>query len=179
MSCDNRYRILFVSLLLVAPSSSALGQENDSRPYTWSDGEHVRTVMLAPSLWVGGNGTTIESSDGEVAKVIGPVSKAATGPTAAAVPRHPVFRSATGELMTLPGGVLVIFDGSWSKQKVEALFARAEVTSDRVEPLVGFENGFYVSTEPGFPSLELANEWAGMKGVELSSPNWWTELTTK
>ena len=41
------------------------------------------------------------------------------------------------------------------------------------------ENGFLVQTEPGFPSLELANELAAQEGVVISSPNWWREVETR
>ncbi|WP_420626626.1 hypothetical protein [Candidatus Poriferisodalis sp.] len=41
------------------------------------------------------------------------------------------------------------------------------------------DNGYFVETEPGFPSLNLANSLATQDGVVLSSPNWWTELVTK
>ena len=45
---------------------------------------------------------------------------------------------------------------------------------------MGFiENGFVVKTEPGFPSLELANELAARDGVLISSPNWWREVEAK
>ena len=45
---------------------------------------------------------------------------------------------------------------------------------------MGFlENGFLVETEPGFPSLELANALASQDGVVMSSPNWWTEIEAK
>ena len=33
-------------------------------------------------------------------------------------------------------------------------------------------NGFFVETDPGFASLDLAKALAGQVGVELSSPNW-------
>ena len=37
-------------------------------------------------------------------------------------------------------------------------------------------NAYFIETEPGFPSLNLANELAGQDGVVLSSPNWQTEV---
>ena len=40
-------------------------------------------------------------------------------------------------------------------------------------------NGFLVETEPGFPSLELANALAAQAGVWVSSPNWWSDRVAK
>ena len=38
------------------------------------------------------------------------------------------------------------------------------------------QNGFLIETEPGFPSLELANALVDQDGLLISSPNWWTEV---
>ena len=40
-------------------------------------------------------------------------------------------------------------------------------------------NAFFVETEPGFPSLNLANELAEQEGVLISSPNWRTEVSLR
>ena len=50
---------------------------------------------------------------------------------------------------------------------------------DRVSELDYVTNGFFVETEPGFPSLDLANALAAQDGVETSSPNWGREVTPK
>ena len=50
---------------------------------------------------------------------------------------------------------------------------------DRVSELDYVANGFFVETEPGFPSLDLANALAVQDGVEVSSPNWAREVTPK
>ena len=50
---------------------------------------------------------------------------------------------------------------------------------DRVSELDYVANGFFVETEPGFPSLDLANALAAQDGVEISSPNWGREVTPK
>ena len=81
--------------------------------------------------------------------------------------------------MTLPGGVLLALDPEWTDTETDAFFTSNKISMDRVSELEWLTNGFFIETEPGFPSLELANELAGQDGVELSSPNWWTENTTK
>ena len=50
---------------------------------------------------------------------------------------------------------------------------------ERTSELDFLDNGFFVETEPGFPSLELANTLAGQDGVILSSPNWAREVELK
>lgn len=91
----------------------------------------------------------------------------------------PVFRSQSGALMTLPGGALLLLSPEWSKKQVDVFFDGHRIAPDRVSELGWIDNGFSVRTDPGFPSLELANALAGQAGVELSSPNWWREHTTR
>ena len=81
--------------------------------------------------------------------------------------------------MTLPGGVLLVLDAEWTSSQTNAFFSRNAIKLDRVSDLGFLPNGFFVETEPGFPSLTLANSLATQDGVEVSSPNWWTETTTK
>ena len=79
--------------------------------------------------------------------------------------------------MTLPGGVLLALNPAWSKAETDAFFADNDIKLSRVSELGFVANGFFVETDPGFPSLNLANALAGQDGVELSSPNWWTEAS--
>ena len=93
---------------------------------------------------------------------------------------RPVFRSESGgELMTLPGGVLLALDPEWDQARVETFFSQNGISADRTSELGFIENGFLVKTGPGFPSLELANALAGQDGVLVSSPNWWREVGTQ
>ena len=81
--------------------------------------------------------------------------------------------------MMLPGGVLLALDPEWDDAGVESFFSRNNISKDRTSELGFLENGFLVETEPGFPSLELANALAGQEGVVASSPNWWTDVEAK
>ena len=81
--------------------------------------------------------------------------------------------------MTLPGGVLLALDPEWSQAETDAFFASNGINQNRVSELSYLINGFFVETEPGFPSLELANSLAALDGVVVSSPNWWTEVSAK
>ena len=93
---------------------------------------------------------------------------------------QPVFRSESGgELMTLPGGIVLALDPEWDQAAVEKFFLRNGIALERASELDFLDNGFFVETEPGFPSLELANTLAGQDGVRLSSPNWAREVEVK
>ena len=81
--------------------------------------------------------------------------------------------------MTLPGGVLLVLSSEWSQAETNAFFSNNGIKKDRVSELDYVVNGFFVDTEPGFPSLDLANTLAVQEGVEISSPNWGREVTPK
>ena len=92
----------------------------------------------------------------------------------------PVFRSESGGgLMTLPGGILLALDPEWDRDAVEGFFSRNGISTDRTSELGFLANGFLVETEPGFPSLELANALAAQDGVLSASPNWWREVEAR
>ena len=81
--------------------------------------------------------------------------------------------------MTLPGGVLLVLSSGWSQAETNAFFSNNGIKMDRVSELDYVANGFSVETEPGFPSLDLANALAVQDGVEISSPNWGREVTSR
>ena len=145
--------------------------------YTWEDGDRTQRVVLQDDLVVQDN-DAITPGDDVVARGVGDsiVRKH---------PRHtqddpPVFRSESGGgLMTLPGGVLLALDPDWDQAKVDTFFSQNGIPKDRTSELDFIDNGFLVDTEPGFPSLELANELATNDGVLISSPNWWRDAEAK
>ncbi len=93
---------------------------------------------------------------------------------------QPVFRSESGGgLMTLPGGIVLALDPAWDRDAVESFFSGNGIALERASELDFLDNGFFVETEPGFPSLELANTLASQDGVILSSPNWAREVESK
>ena len=145
--------------------------------YTWQDGDRTMTVKLQTDLVVEtdsdglprdvvsadeGGTNVVRNSDGQ--------SKSDT---------LPVFRSESGALMTLPGGVLLVLNSEWSQAETNAFFSSNGIKLDRVSELDYAVNGFFVETEPGFPSLDLANALAAQDGVEISSPNWGREAIPK
>ena len=81
--------------------------------------------------------------------------------------------------MTLPGGVLLVLNAEWSQSETNAFFSTNGIKMNRVSELGYVANGFFIETEPGFHSLDLANELVELDGVEVSSPNWGREATPK
>lgn len=144
--------------------------------YTWADGDRTRRVWLQEDL--------VLRKDGVAAPEGARLGRAGAGDvfrvaSAASAGGQPVFRSASGALMTLPGGVVLVFAPEWGKAERDVFLAAHGIVADRVSPLGALPNGFLIETEPGFPSLELANALAGRDGVEISSPNWWREVETR
>ncbi len=80
--------------------------------------------------------------------------------------------------MALAGGVAPALDPDWDEAAVDACFGRNGIASVRTTVLDFVTNGFFIETEPGLASLNLANALVGQDGVELSSPNWWKEAVT-
>ena len=145
-------------------SRSAQGAE-----YTWQDGRHTRRAHVQIDLVAQAEGET--RSDDIVVRGGGEEH------VVRRQPRHdeaalPVFRSESGEILTLPGGVLLALDASWDQARVDQFFLENGITGDRIARQQFAVHGFLVETEPGFPSLELANTLDAQDGVLLSSPNW-------
>ena len=149
-------------------NAQLVGSEDGSdkdEVYIWYDGDRTMRVRLVPEA---AQKPGMET-DQDVS------SQDRSGDDA-----EPAFRSESGgELMTLPGGVLLVLDRSWTGSDADGFFSRNDVAPDKVTELAFAENAYFVETEPGFPSLRLANALAVQDGVEISSPNWTTESFTE
>ena len=146
-------------------------------PYTWQDGDRTMTVQLQADL-------VVERGAGGLPRDVVPANEDGTNVVRSADGQSksdtlPVFRSESGALMTLPGGVLLVLSSEWTQAQTNAFFSNNGIKLDRVSELDYVANGFFVETEPGFPSLDLANALAVQDGVEISSPNWGREATPK
>ena len=144
--------------------------------YTWEDGDRTLTVTLQTDL-------VIKERAGEALTDVlattpsGSVTRSAnSGGRSTGLP---VFNSPSGALMTLPGGVLLLLDQDWPEARVKRFFADNAISRSDVSELGWIDNGYFIATAPGFPSLTLANALAGQEGVEISSPNWWQEVELK
>ena len=145
--------------------------------FTWEDGDRTLTAYLQTDLVVEkdsrGFPGSVVASDAGGSNVVRSADGQSKGNTL------PVFRSEYGELLTLPGGVLLVLSAEWSQAETNSFFASNGIKTDRVSELSYAVNGFFVETEAGFPSLDLANRLATQEGVELSSPNWGREAVPK
>ena len=160
---------------------SALGDllgQASGESYTWWDGDRAIAMRLQTDVvLVDGEVVPLEdvvSDSGQSQYVGGQSEDGAVGSGDVA----PVFRSDEGELMALPGGVVVVLDPGWDQAAVDEFFKLNSVALSLVTDLDYVTNGFFIETAPGFASLDLANALVGQAGVELSSPNWWKEVFT-
>ena len=151
--------------------------------YTWQDGDRTVGAQLQLDLVVLDDGAIV-SRDDIVADTgneqnVPRSADGGGGKSDGTSSSNPVFLSESGELMALPGGVVVVLDPEWDAAEAAAFFTANGIVPSRVSSLDYLTNGFFVETDPGFASLDLANALAGQVGVELSSPNWWRERTAK
>ena len=138
--------------------------ESESDVYTWRDGDRTLRVRL-----VSNTSTGLQS-----AQTRGLSSGASSESHSE---EDPVFRSEPGgNLMTLPGGVLLVLDSTWEQSDINDFFSENEIDTSLVSELDFLQNAFLIETAPGFASLELANTLAAQEGVEISSPNWRSEI---
>lgn len=150
---------------------------DEGKVYTWDDGDRTLRVVLQTDLAIQNN-VAIKSTDTVVSKGVQEsiVELQNTDDQSSL----PVFRSVTGGgLMTLPGGVLLALDPDWDSASIDSFFAANNISPKQVMALDFVENGFFIETEPGFPSLALANTLAAQNGVLISSPNWQAERELK
>ena len=161
----------------LAPKDSGAEGSGDGAVYTWQDGKATRRVILQDDL------VFQRAADRQPGDVV--IASVGEDSIVRREARHgadagPVFRSESGgELMTLPGGVLVLLNPAWDQSEVTSFFDRNTIAADRRSPLGALTNGFQIETEPGFPSLNLSNALAGQDGVVLANPNWWRDIVTK
>ena len=167
---------------VVEPDSPRKGGPGATGPvqgdaYTWQDGDRTMTVKLQTDL-------VVEKGSGGLPRDVIAANEGGTNVVRSADGQSksdtlPVFRSESGALKTLPGGVLLVLSSEWSQAETNAFFSNNGIKMDRVSELDYVANGFFVETGPGFPSLDLANALAAQDGVEISSPNWGREATPK
>ena len=159
-------------------TSSELEGASPGTVYTYQDGERTLRVVLEPPRQAVKETIADAASEDGVSKKgeLDSLTRKQSGPDDG----QPVFRSESGGgLMTLPGGIILALDPEWDQAAVEKFFSQNGISLDRTSELDFLDNGFFVETEPGFPSLELANALASQEGVIISSPNWAREVELK
>jgi len=135
--------------------------------YVWYEGDEERRVRLAPNL-------TSEQNGDEPLGIGDSTGSAATGGAQGQV--APVFvDDSTGEVMELPGGVLIAFVAEWDEAQINSFFAQQGIDINAITPSA-LPNTFLIDTAAGFPSLLLAQKLAQLEGVDIAVPNWAIEL---
>ncbi len=86
----------------------------------------------------------------------------------------PVFSSFSGVVMALKGGVFLVFESKLSQQESNTFFAEYGIDLARVSLVDDMDGVFFIDTNPGLSSLELANKLAKAEQVIISVPNWWS-----
>ncbi len=162
---------------VVSRAEAAASQGQEEEVYTWEDGDRTLNVVLQEDLTIQ---NTADITPGAEVVARGATNSIVRKQASQTQDALPVFRSESGGgLMTLPGGVLLSLDSTWDQAKIESFFSENDISMDQVSELGFLPNGFLVETEPGFPSLELANSLAAQDGVAVSSPNWSTQVEAK
>ena len=162
------------------PKAGERGTPPRGRAHTWQDGDRTITVLLQDDLTVGDDGRLATRTPRLSNEQSGLGARDSAGSANSnAEPALPVFRSQSGSIMTLPGGVMLALDETWTEVQVDAFFTLNSIQTSRVSELDYLTNGFFVETDPGFPSLELANSLAGQGGVVAASPNWRQQVSKK
>ena len=158
------------------PKTGQQGTPPRGRAHTWQDRDRTITVLLQQDLTIDEDGRITEkTASTNQSGATGLGSRDQEEPS----DQPPVFRSHSGTLMTLPGGVLLALDETWTEVQTDAFFGLNSIQTSRVSELDYLTNGFFVDTDPGFPSLELANSLAAQGGVVAASPNWRQQVSKK
>ena len=137
--------------------------EGDWPSYEWRDGDQTYEVWLDRSVAMvpDGGGFRFEDRVGGVAGAVGAGSSG-----------YPAFRSSSGALMALPGGVILVLDPEWDAVAVNRFLERNGIADAERTVFDFVPNGFLIATEPGFAALYMANDLAAQDGVEIATPNW-------
>lgn len=161
-----------------APAPDKGTDFTEGQSFTWFDGDRTRRVWIDAEHVVPSAGSSFAPDD-VVAGFDGGVIVRTDAGKSGSVSGDPVFRSESGALMALPGGVVLVFEAGKDAASIDAFFAANQIDSSAVTPLDYLPNAYFIETPTGIESLRLANSLAVQDGVEVSSPNWWVERAAK
>ena len=166
-----------------ATRSEAAAAPEQEPVHTWEDGDRTMRVVLQNDLVVQKTAANTARGRRGARREPGTASSGSrpgTGPDASGRPGVPLRVGRGADDAAGRPRVLLALDPGWDDDaQVEGFFSNNEIPAERVSELGFLRNGFLIETEPGFPSLELANALAGQEGVLISSPNWRTEVEAK
>lgn len=91
--------------------------------------------------------------------------------------RVPVFRDqARGAIRVAAGNVILQLPEVWSAEQQSLWLAEQELTLISEIPEL---NLLVIASEPGYPTLELANRLAELPEVLSASPDWWQPVSRR
>ena len=162
----------------VTKSATAEGEAaSKGTVYTWYDGDREMRAVLQNDVPLPHDDEDIAAGDSATVNSVGGVSNSGGGGFQDV---QPVFRSESGGGdMTLPGGVILLLDETWDEAEVDSFLSKNQINSSQLTEMEFLENAYFIETAAGFPSLEVANNLTGQKGVVSSSPNWQREVVGK
>jgi uncharacterized protein YceK len=172
-----------------------------SQSYTWYDGDRAQTVWLNPQLLAEFNPS---AQGAQATKAVDAKAKMVTHtqsqrglrlwqvqtPTPTAVRSlsvsypsgrySPVFHSTasnTGEMLSLPGNIIVYLNPNWDTTAVNQWITRHQL--ELVKKLAIGTNVFVFKTAPGLEALNKANDLYQSGEVVAAFPDWWKEVATR
>ena len=157
----------------VGPAVQPRATDQNEVLYTWEDGDRTRRAWLQTDLVV--QPSSEITSDDVVVRRGAAESIVERRAGNAQSSKEPVFRSESGTLMTLPGGVILVLERNWDEARVDQFFSDHGIAQDRVVEKHFVPNAYLIETEPGLAALALANTLADEEGVIISSPIWRSE----
>ena len=130
--------------------------------YTWQDGEYTRRVRLQVDLVV--QPSRENRGDDIVARDDGVESIVRKQPRHEQSDVQPVFRTDSGRIMTLPGGIVVVLDPEWDAERVNRFFSGHGIARSRLREQIFAVNAFVVATDPGLPRSTWRTCWRARRG---------------
>ena len=118
----------------IQAAPTLLEPDEDEVLYTWDDGGVTRRVWMRSDLVV--QPSSENTSRDVVVRGGGSESIVTKQERHSASNAEPVFRSESGQLVTLPGGVILVLDRSWDEARVDAFFRESR---DRSHPCAGYD----------------------------------------
>ena len=104
------------------PTTKGSGGGTEQSEYTWQDGDRTLTVLLQSDLVIDEDASMkdamADAPGGAIVKSAGAKSEDKG---------LPVFKSQSGALMTLPGGVLLVLEPDWSQAEVNTFFSNNSI----------------------------------------------------
>ncbi|MBD3609217.1 MAG: hypothetical protein HUJ30_01580 [Gammaproteobacteria bacterium] len=204
MNIDKYFMLSVILVLSISPASNAgeknktVAVEDKSSVYQWLSGTKVRQVTMSKQLFaefttsinqksvlsktfpnavrVKGKGAAVKIWQVENIKDV-PSTMRSIRSTDSDAKVSPVFYSESGQMMALPGNVLVQFNPGMSSSEIEKWCTENgyQIANANRKNMSYYE----IQTGAGLDAIETANAIYNSGMVRVAEPNWWIEMHTK